>query len=75
MLADKAYDADWIRNMIWEQGAIDVIPSKSNRKIPKEFDKEMYRQRNKIERFSVASRLPSAVSPHDTNKHLQTSSR
>ena len=51
VLADKAYDADWIRNMIWEQGAIDVIPSKSNRNIPKEFDKELYRQRNKIERF------------------------
>ena len=51
VLADKAYDADWIRNMIWEQGAIDVIPSKSNRKIPKEFDKELYRLRNKIERF------------------------
>ena len=51
VLADKAYDVNWIRNMIWEQGAIDVIPSKSNRKIPKEFDKVMYRQRNKIERF------------------------
>ena len=51
VLADKAYDVDWIRNMIWEQGAIDVIPSKSNRKTPKEFDKVMYRQRNKIERF------------------------
>ena len=51
VLVDKAYDADWIRNMIWEQGAIDVTPSKSNRKIPKEFDKEMYRQRNKIERL------------------------
>ena len=54
VLADKAFDADWIRNMIWEQGAIDVIPSKSNRKIPKEFDKEMYRQRNKIERFFLS---------------------
>ncbi|MBU2889092.1 transposase [Celeribacter halophilus] len=31
VLVDKAYDADWIRNMIWEQGAIDVIPPKSNR--------------------------------------------
>ena len=37
--------------MIWEQGAIDVIPSKSNRKIPKEFNKDMYCQRNKIKRF------------------------
>ena len=53
VLTDKAYDADWMRNMIWEQGTIDVTPSKSksNRKIPKEFDKEMYRQRNKNERF------------------------
>ena len=51
MLVYKAYDADQIHRMIWEQGAIDVIPSKSNRKIPKEFDKELYRQRNKTERF------------------------
>ena len=48
-LAEKPYDANWIRNMIWEQGAIDVIPSRSKRKIPKEFDKELYRHRNKIE--------------------------
>ncbi len=51
VLADKAYDADWIRNMIWEQGASDVIPSKSNRKMPKKFDGELYKQRNHIERF------------------------
>ena len=51
VLADKAYDADWIRQMIWEQGAFDVILSKSNHKIQKEFDKELYRQRNKIERY------------------------
>ena len=51
VLADKAYDADWIRELIWEQGAIDVIPSKSNRKIPKEFDAETYKLRNHIERF------------------------
>ncbi|PHQ97090.1 MAG: hypothetical protein COB39_10895 [Marinosulfonomonas sp.] len=43
VLADKAYDADWIREMIWEQGAKAVIPSKSNRKLPKEFDKALYK--------------------------------
>ena len=37
--------------MIWEQGAIDVIPPKANRKLPTEFDAELYRERNKIERF------------------------
>ncbi|MCF6317271.1 MAG: transposase [Marinosulfonomonas sp.] len=51
VLADKAYDADWIREMIWEQGAKAVIPSKSNRKLPKEFDKALYKNRSKIERF------------------------
>ena len=51
VLADKAYDADWIREMIWEQGVIDVIPSKANRKLPAEFDADIYRERNKIERF------------------------
>ncbi|QIE48009.1 transposase (plasmid) [Pseudohalocynthiibacter aestuariivivens] len=51
MLADKAYDADWIRDIIWKQGAIDVIPSKSNRKLTTDFDAELYKERNKIERF------------------------
>lgn len=37
--------------MIWEQGAIDVIPSKSSRKLPKDFDADIYKDRNKIERF------------------------
>lgn len=32
ILADKAYDADWIRDMIYDQGAIECIPPKSNRK-------------------------------------------
>ncbi|MGR3608352.1 MAG: transposase, partial [Sulfitobacter sp.] len=36
---------------VWEQGAIDVIPPKANRKLPAEFDTEIYRERNKIERF------------------------
>ena len=51
VLADKAYDADWIRELIWEQGAIAVIPSKPNRKLPKEFDADLYKQRNRVERF------------------------
>ena len=51
LLADKAYDADWIREMIWERGAIDVIPPGVNRKMPAELDAEIYRDRTKIERF------------------------
>ena len=51
VLADKAYDADWIRNMIWERGGMAVIPQKSNRKIPHRFDRETYKKRNLVERF------------------------
>lgn len=51
VLADKAYDANHVRDLIWEQGAEAVIPSKSNRKMPRTFDRDLYRQRNKIERF------------------------
>ena len=64
VLADKAYDADWVRNMIWEQGAIDVIPSKSNRKIPKEFDAEFIELARSVyvtndQRFALKSAINS----------------
>ena len=45
VLADKAYDADWIRDLIWEQGAIAVIPSKTNRLCPQPFEKNHYKMR------------------------------
>src|SRR3546814_3982929 len=32
ILADKAYDADWIRRQIEDQGATPNIPSKANRR-------------------------------------------
>ncbi len=51
VLGDKAYDANWIRNMIWEKGAQDVIPGKADRKVPIPFDRELYKQRNNVERF------------------------
>ena len=51
VLADKACDADWIREMIREQGAMDVIPSRSNRRMPKDFDADIDKDRNKTERF------------------------
>ena len=44
-------DADWIRNMIREQGGVDVIPCKANRKRPAEFGAETDQERTKIERF------------------------
>ena len=68
VLADKAYDADWIRDMIWEQGAIDVIPPKANRKLPAYFDAELYKERNRIEPSLAGSKPHSDASRPDTRK-------
>ena len=51
LLADKAYDADWLRKMVSAQGAWANIPPRSNRKDPICFSPWLYRQRNLIERF------------------------
>ena len=51
VLADKGYDADYIIKAVEDIGAIAVIPPKSNRKTPREYDKELYKERNLIERL------------------------
>jgi len=51
VLADKAYDADRIRELIQDQGATPHIPPKSNRRWKPCFSKRLYRERNLIERF------------------------
>jgi transposase len=51
VLADKAYDADWIRGRIEDQGAAPNIPDKANRKTRHCFSKALYKERNRIERF------------------------
>ena len=49
LLADKGYDADWLRAALAERGLAACIPSKSNRKVPIPYDAVLYRQRHKIE--------------------------
>ena len=51
VLADKAYDADWLRRAIEAAGAAPNIPSKANRRWRACFSKTLYRGRNRIERF------------------------
>jgi transposase len=51
VLADKGYDADWIREKIEAQGAAPNIPDKSNRIVRHCFSKTLYKDRNKVERF------------------------
>jgi transposase len=51
LLADRGYDADWIRALVNEQGAWANIPPKRNRKEPPCFSPYLYRARNLVERF------------------------
>lgn len=50
LLGDKGYDSDNIRNDLAERGIEPVIPPRSNRKVPIEYDREAYKRRNLIER-------------------------
>ena len=51
LLADRGYDADWIRAFVTERGAWANIPPKRNRKDPICFSPYLYRDRNLVERF------------------------
>ena len=51
VLADKAYDADWIRELIEDQDCQAHIPPKSNRLDDIHYSKRLYKKRNLVERF------------------------
>ena len=51
LLGDKGYDADALLEYIEEQGSEAVIPPRCNRTIQRKYDKELYKERNRIERF------------------------
>lgn len=51
LLADRAFDADLLRRNLLARGIIPVIPPKSNRKFPAEFDNETYKWRHLIENY------------------------
>lgn len=49
LLADKGYDAGWFRNALSSKGITPCIPGGHSRKAPVAYDKELYKQRHKIE--------------------------
>jgi transposase len=51
LLADKAYDADWLRRSIEAVGAAPNIPSSVARRSCACFSAVLYRERNRVERF------------------------
>ena len=51
IIADKGYDSKAFVDYVQNQGAEAVIPSRRNRKEQRVIDKNLYKDRNKVERF------------------------
>jgi transposase len=50
-IMDKGYDSDRMREQLLAQDIVPVIPPKSNRREPLDYDKDLYKLREKVERF------------------------
>jgi transposase len=50
VIADKGYDSSMLVKYIEGRGFVPIIPARSNRRCPRPYDKELYRERNIIER-------------------------
>jgi transposase len=66
-LADRGYDADWIRELARQQGAWANVPPKRTRKDAICFSPYLYRARNLIERFFNKIKQCRRVEPDMTN--------
>ena len=51
LLADRAFDANWLREALTDAKIEAVIPPKSNRRFPADFDRDTYKWRHLIENF------------------------
>ena len=78
LLADKAFDANWLLDELDERGAIAVIPPKSNRKVQRTYDKEAYCWRHLVENYfakikefrAIATRYDKTDSSYAANWNL-----
>ena len=51
VIMDRAYEGDETRQLVSDLGCIPVVPPKSNRREPWEYDQQLYKQRNEVERL------------------------
>ena len=51
VIADKAYDGDALVAFIEDTGAIGVIPPRSGRRHPRDYDSHLYKERHLVECF------------------------
>ncbi len=51
VIMDRAYEGDETRQLVLDLGCTPVVPPKSNRIEPWEYDRHMYKKRNEVERL------------------------
>jgi len=54
LIADRGYDADWLIRQAQKAGIAQIVIPARNRSIKgprRDYDKEIYKQRNKVERY------------------------
>ena len=51
LIMDKACEGDETRQLVLDMGMIHVVPPKRNRLHPWDYDRELYKKRNEIERL------------------------
>ena len=71
LIADKAFDNNALRAQLNDRGALAIIPSKADRKMPIPHDTEMYKWRhlveNAIQRLKEWRRLATRYDKTDTS--------
>ena len=50
-IADTAFDAEWLRELLTQNGVQAVIPPRANRNVSIEYDKHLYKERHLVECF------------------------
>lgn len=78
LLADKAFDADWLLAELDDRSAAAVIPPKANRKTRRDYDEDVYKWRHLVENFfakikefrAIATRYEKTTSSYAANWHL-----
>ena len=51
MLMDRAYEGEETRQLVLDLGFEPVVPPKTNRKDPWDYDRDLYKRRNEVERL------------------------
>jgi transposase len=72
-ILDKAYDGDGVVRAAQRRGGEAVIPSKKNRKVVRDYDKHLYKERKKVEWF-INLLKQYVVSRPGTRRRPETSS-